>query len=59
MFRKWLRGPTSPKPGRRFGKSREAADPRSPSHSSPRVDATDEGPSWMAAARRRPVSALR
>ena len=57
IFRKWLPNKNigRPKTGRLFGKSREPADARSPSHSSPRVD---KGPSWMAAARRRPVSAL-
>ena len=61
IFRKWLPSknigrPVLPKSGRLFGKSREPADARS--HSPPRVDVTDKGHSWMAAARRRPVSAL-
>ena len=63
IFRKWLqsmtkRGPTSPKPRRLSGKSREPADPQAPSHSPARVNATNEGPSWMAAGRPKAVSAV-
>lgn len=62
IFRQWLRrmgnrGPTLPQLGRLSGKSRKPADPRSPSHSSPRVDAT-KGPSLMAAGRPKTVSAV-
>ena len=62
LFRKWLQrksngDPTSPKPRRLSGKSREAAGARSPSHLPARVNAT-KGPSWMAAGKRKPVRAL-
>lgn len=62
IFRKWLRwktnkGPTPPKAGRLSEMSREPADPRSPSRSPARVDATNQS-SWMAAGRPTPVSAV-
>ena len=63
IFNKWLqrkstRGPTVPKPGRLFGKSREPADPRSPSDPPARIEDRHEGPSRMAAAQPTPVSSL-
>ena len=63
IFLKWLQkksngGSVLPKPDRLSGKSRQPADCPSPSDTSPRVDLTNEGPSWMAAGRCKAVSAL-
>ena len=63
IFKKWrqrmdIKDLGLHKPVRLSRKSREPANRRSPSHSPPRVDATNEGPPRMAAGRRRAVSAL-
>ena len=62
-FKKWVQKMGNKdlalhKSGRPSRKLREPADRRSPSNSPPRVDATNEGPSRMAAGRRKAVSAL-
>ena len=65
-IKKWIqirikksnKDPTSHKPDRVTTKARRPADPRPPSQSPARVNATNEGPSRMAAGQRVPVSTL-
>ena len=65
-FKKWLnmrtrqknKDPSLHKPSQVPRKPRRPADRQSPSQSPARVNATNEGPSWMAATRRVPVSTL-
>ena len=64
MFKRWLqtrfrksnKDPASHKPDRLSGKSRQPGDPQPPPHLPARVDATNEGPSWIAAGKRKRVS---
>ena len=64
MFKRWLqtrfrrsnKDAASHKPNRLSGKSRQPAEHQSPSHLPTRVDATNEGPSWMATGKRKRVS---
>ena len=62
IFNKWLqrknnKDSTSHEPNRLSGKSRQSAD-RRPPRSPTKVDATNDGPSWMAAGKRKRVSTL-
>ena len=57
-LRKSTKDPGSHKPDRLSGKSREDVGRQTPSQSPPRVDTTHEGPSRMAAGRRKAASVL-
>ena len=61
ILKRWLqrmgnKSPSSHKPDRRSGRPREPVDRRSHSHSPPRMDNRQEGPSRMAASRPKTVS---